>query len=183
MPFVYGKESLWLHATRRGSYFELETTRTDSKTLYGHVLRAVASKKGEPGSRWPLIQVYKSQVSPAQVGAVSRSQRYPRNSVSGIQNPEETTTDDHLRYNHLRCQTRAGLRTASRAHLKPGGYQHRGAHGGSQRGQRSEEAQTRRYNLWRARRSASRQDYRQWKTHQQDVALKVHGNNRPPPFR
>ena len=178
----YGKESFWLHATRRGSYFELETTRTDSKTLYGHVLRAVASKKGEPGSRWPLIQVYKSQVSPAQVGAVSRSQRYPRNSVSGIQNPEETTTDDHLRYNHLRYQTRAGLRTASRAHLKPGGYQHRGAHGGSQRGQRSEEAQTRRYNLWRARRSASRQDYRQWKTHQQDVALKVHGNNRPPPI-
>ena len=116
MPFVYGKESLWLHATRRGSYFELETTRTDSKTLYGHVLRAVASKKGEPGSRWPLIQVYKSQVSPAQVGVVSRSQRYPRNSVSGIQNPEETTTDDHLRYNHLRYQTRADLRTASRAH-------------------------------------------------------------------
>ena len=67
----YGKESLWLHATRRGIYFELETTRTDSKTLYGHVLRAVASKKGEPGNRWPLVQVYKSQVSRARVGAVS----------------------------------------------------------------------------------------------------------------
>ena len=85
----YGKESLWLHATRRGSYFELETTRADSKTLYGLVLRAVASKKGEPGNRWPLVQVYKSQVSLAQVGAVSRSQRYPQTSVSGTQNPIE----------------------------------------------------------------------------------------------
>ena len=100
----------------------------------------------------------------------------------GTQNPEETTTDDHLRYDHLRYQTRADLRTASTVHLKPSGDQHRGAHGGSHRGQRSKEAQTRRYNLWRARRSASRQDYRQWKTHQQDVALKVHGNNCPPPI-
>ena len=66
--------------------------------------------------------------------------------------------------------------------MVPSGYQHRGAHGGSQRGWRSEEARTRNYDLWQARRRANRQDYRQWKSHQQDVALKVHGNNSPPPI-
>ena len=57
----------------------------------------------------------------------------------------------------------------------PGGYQHRGAHGGTQRGKRSTEAQSRRY-------SAQRQDYRQWKAQQKDSALRVHGRFSPPPI-
>ena len=65
----YGKESLWLHATRRGQYFEIDTTRSFSKTPYGQVLRAVASQRGEPGSRWPLYQVYKHSLQPAAHGA------------------------------------------------------------------------------------------------------------------
>ena len=55
----YGKEALWMHAMRRGQFFELDTNRSDSKTLYGIVLRAVASTGGGPGSRWPLIQAYR----------------------------------------------------------------------------------------------------------------------------
>ena len=55
----YGKEALWMHAMRRGQFFELDTNRSDSKTLYGIVLRAVASTGGGPGSRWPLVQAYR----------------------------------------------------------------------------------------------------------------------------
>ena len=46
----YGKDSLWLYASRRGSSFELETTRSrrESPTLYGTVCRAVASRGGGP---------------------------------------------------------------------------------------------------------------------------------------
>ena len=64
----------------------------------------------------------------------------------------------------------------------PGGYQHRGAHGGTQRGKRSTEAQSRRYSLWQARRRAQRQDYRRWKAQQKDSALRVHGSFSPPPI-
>ena len=179
----YGKESFWLHATRRGQYFEIDTTRSFSKTLYGQVLRAVASQRGEPGSRWPLYQVYKHSLQPAAHGA----QAHHKQTSLAIASPLskrglESTKDDHLRYTHLRYNPKAGEVSASRAPMAPSGYQHRGAHGGSQRGWRSEEARTRRYDLWQARRRANRQDYRQWKSHQQDVALKVHGNNSPPPI-
>ena len=48
----YSADSLWLHAYRRGTAFEIETTRRDSPTLYGITSRAVASKGGQPGGRW-----------------------------------------------------------------------------------------------------------------------------------
>ena len=157
--------------------------RSDSKTLYGHVLRAVAPQRGEPGSRWPLVQVYKQSLRPAAHRAQPHSTYPTHPPVSPTPlGWAETTTGSHLRYPHLRCQPRLGLATASKAPVAPSGYQQNGAHRGSQRGQRSEEAQTRRYNLWQARRRANRQDYRQWKSQHQDAARKVHGNNSPPPI-
>ena len=52
----YGKDSLWLFASRRGYSFEIETTRRESPTLYGVVCKAVASKGGGPGDRWHLVK-------------------------------------------------------------------------------------------------------------------------------
>ena len=75
----YGKDSLWLYARRRGSSFELETTRRESPTLYGIVCRAVASRGGGPGDRWQLVQ------------------RHKRMWREGVSNPT-TYVMNHLRY-------------------------------------------------------------------------------------
>ena len=52
----FGKDSLWIFACRRGSSFEMETTRRESPTLYGVVCKAVASRGGGPGDRWHLVK-------------------------------------------------------------------------------------------------------------------------------
>ena len=52
----YGKESLWIYASRRGSSFEIETTKRESPTLYGIVCKAVASRGGGPGDRWHIVK-------------------------------------------------------------------------------------------------------------------------------
>ena len=82
-------------------------------------------------------------------------------------------TPQYSSYPHLRYE---GAEPRAATTLMPGRCQHRGAHGGTQRGKRSTEAQSRRYSLWQARRRAQRQDYRQWKAQQKDSAL------RPPPI-
>ena len=185
----YGKEALWLHAMWRGQYFELDTTRSDSKTLYGIVLRAVASTGGGPGSRWPLLQAYRRRANSIGASRGYQRQADPPNAGS----PQErqlprgeppraapiNPTPQYSSYRHLRY---AGAEPRVATTLMPGGYQHRGAHGGTQRGRRSTEAQYRRYSLWQVRRRAQLQDYRQWKTQQKDSALRVHGRLSPPPI-
>ena len=47
---------MWLFASRRGSSFEMETTRRESPTLYGNVWKAVASRGGGPGDRWRIVK-------------------------------------------------------------------------------------------------------------------------------
>ena len=44
----FGKDSLWIFASRRGSSFEMETTRRETPTLYGVVCKVVASRGGGP---------------------------------------------------------------------------------------------------------------------------------------
>ena len=141
----YGKDSLWLHARRRGTSFELETTRRVSPTLYGIVCRAVASRGGGPGDRWQLV------------GSHKRMWR------EGVKSPT-TYVMNHLRYED-----------------KPCGYQHREAHGGTQRGTRSFESHTRRLQAWKSARWEGRRDYRMWKTTIRDSTLRVHGGPNPQP--
>ena len=113
----YGKESLWLHATRKGSYFGIDTTRSDSKTLQGYVLRAVASG-GEPGSRWPLLELYKHSSRPTAQRAQLRSTIFSQAERGQISSgSRELTPYRHLRYPHLRYQSIAVQGTASREHL------------------------------------------------------------------
>ena len=47
----YSKDSLWLHAYRRGSTFEIETTRRESPTLYG-----ITGRAGKPLAAPSAIQ-------------------------------------------------------------------------------------------------------------------------------
>ena len=112
----YSKDSLWLYARRRGSSFEIETTRRESPTLYGIVCRAVASRGGGPGDRWQLVQCHK------------------RMWREGLSDP-------------------------------PSGYQHREAHGGTQRGMRSFVSNQRRLQSWKDARREGRKDYRIWNLH------------------
>ena len=65
---------------------------------------------------------------------------------------------------------------------KPGGYQHRRAHGDSSsnaRVLRSPEAQTRRYQRWVAGRRQARQNYREWRSSNKDSDLRVRGGQNP----
>ena len=108
----YDKEALWLHAMRRGQYFELGTARSDSKTLYGFVLRAVASTGGGPGSRWPLLQAYRRCVS--SIGASRGYQRQTDSPSAGSPRerslrregtplaPLPSAPQQHSSYPHLR---------------------------------------------------------------------------------
>ena len=75
----YGKDSLWILANRRGSSFEMETTRRESPTLYGVVCKAVASRGGGPGDRWQLVK--------------SHDRMWQRRG-----NAPHTYVTDHLRY-------------------------------------------------------------------------------------
>ena len=131
----YSKDSLWLYAHRRGSSFEVETTRRESPTLYGIVCRAVASRGGGPGDRWQLVQSHK------------------RMWREGLSDPTTYGT------NHLRYEDR------------PSGYQHREAHGGTQRGMRSFASNQRRLQSWKDARREGRKDYRIWKSSIRDYIL------------
>ena len=146
----YGKNSLWLHAHRRGSSFEIETTRRDSPTLYGAVKGAVASKGGGPGSRWHLYSHYDKLLTPTYAMT-------------------DTYDKQHL------CNVRATTR--------PGGDQHRVAHGGTPqgRGQRSDAALLRRQQKRSTTRCQARRDYRSWKSQCKDSTLRVHGGQNPLP--
>ena len=75
----YGKDSIWLYASRRGISFELETTRRESPTLCGTVCRAVASRGGGPGDRWQHVKSH---------------DRMWRQRAK----PENTCVSQHLRY-------------------------------------------------------------------------------------
>ena len=141
----YSKDSLWLYAHRRGSSFEIETTRRESPTLYGIVCRAVASRGGGPGDRWQLVQSHK------------------RMWREGLSDPTTYGT------NHLRYEDR------------PSGYQHREAHGGTQRGMRSFASNQRRLQSWKDARREGRKDYRIWKSSIRDSTLRVHGGQNPTP--
>ena len=141
----YSKDSLWLYARRRGSSFEIETTRRESPTLYGIVCRAVASRGGGPGDRWQLVQSHK------------------RMWREGLSDPTTYGT------NHLRYEDR------------PSGYQHREAHGGTQRGMRSFASNQRRLQSWKDARREGRKDYRVWKSSIRDSTLRVHGGQNPTP--
>ena len=114
----------------------------------GLVLRAVASTGGGPGSRWPLLQAYRKCARSLDASRGSQRQADLRN-VVGLRRPSlpngdtprtppAEVTPQHSSYQHLRY-TYATPRAEHE--LTPSGYQRRGAHGGTQRGRCSEEAQ------------------------------------------
>ena len=48
----YGQDRLWIHFVRRAQPSYIDVSRSDSRRLYGIMLRAVASRRGGPGRRW-----------------------------------------------------------------------------------------------------------------------------------
>ena len=149
----YSKDSLWLHAHRRGSTFEIETTRRESPTLYGITRRAVASKGGEPGSRWQLLQRYREMPRLFHRASDDDTYRTTHLQYGGVQ---DTGCDDTYRISHLHY--------AGHEPRQPSGYQHRSAHGGCSqgRGQRSASARDRRFHRWVEGRREARRDFRLW---------------------
>ena len=107
-----------MHAYRRGAAFEIETSRRDSPTLYGITRRAVASKGGEPGSRWHLLQQYRSLPRRYIWASDDDTYRTTHLHYGGVQ---DTRRDDTYRTPHLHYE--------GHEPRKPSSYQHRSAHG------------------------------------------------------
>ena len=170
----FSKDSLWLHVFRRGCSFEIETTRRESPTLYGITRHAVASKGGEPGGRWHLLQEYGKMPHRYQQASDDDTYRTTHLPYDGVQ---DTRRDDTYHTQHL---------PAYEGNLpeKPSGYQHRSAHGGcsiQSRGQRSAAARERRFHRWVDTRREARRDFRIWRSSLKDSTLRVHGGQNPLP--
>ena len=89
---------LVLHACRRGTAFEIETSRRDSPTLYGITRRAVASKGGEPRSRWHLLQQYRSMPA-ATIGHPTTTPTVRHTYIMEVcKTPDATTLTVHHTY-------------------------------------------------------------------------------------
>ena len=163
---------LVLHACRRGTAFEIETSRRDSPTLYGITRRAVASKGGEPRSRWHLLQQYRSMPRRYNWASDDDTYRTTHLHYGGVQ---DTRRDDTYRTPHLHYD--------GHEPRKPSGYQQRSAHGGvfQSRGQRSASARERRFHRWVEGRREARRDFRTWRSSVKDSTLRVHGRMNPLP--
>ena len=162
-----------MHVYRRGFSFQIETSRRESPTLYGITRRAVASKGGEPGSRWHL-QHYGSM--PLRYHRASDDDTYLTTHLhySGVQ---DTGRDDSSHPTYLHYE--------GREPREPSGYQHR-SRGSLYTIQRATLCRCARAALppmgGRQKNSPTGSQYhRIWKRSLQDSTLRVHGGLNPLP--
>ena len=145
----YSKDSLWMHVYRRGFSFQIETSRRESPTLYGITRRAVASKGGEPGSRWHL-QHYGSM--PLRYHRASDDDTYLTTHLhySGVQ---DMGRDDSSRIQHTYIMRAESPGSQAVTNIVHGGVSTQ------YRGQRSADARERRFHRWVEGKRTARQDH------------------------